>query len=615
MVDTPTHLKRNSIPNPLVIGYANASREYWEEKRTQQQRRETEYANKIESLRPVITIDAPHQVGVNEVIFAGNPSIYGHKSTIYHNPHAQSTDLPRPKLELSNRAKENVKKGSAIVTKFLEEGKLIYSYNTGFGFNAGQPIPKGEIISLQHRLTRSHASGINNPIYADVPPEYVASMIAARVATLSTGNCGIRLETLQRMIDIFNKGFVPKIPNLGSAGASGDLAPLAHSSNTYFNGEGEFWDFKQQKYRNAKEVLKECGYEPQYTFAAGEGLALMNGVTASTVFGCNALRKGEIAMHAAVIASALSIVANKEHRSPFDPRPNAMRPHKGPIQAAGVVWKLLAADPTDPKITGYEERTDRTQGAYSFRGLTTIMGGSLKNLSAIRETLELELRSVTHNPVIDLETGEVISCSNFHGQPVAEALDLLSVNSVTVMQVISPELEHVLRGESHVGTRPFLAGPGPGKSGYMVPEIWRKLFQHSPVIMFSANSVSTSFETEDHVSRSWESGIQALDLTEKLLDVVALQLTVAVEAIRQRQTKGENVEIPPALQPVFNAVASRFPTLDEDRSLTSDIKNIKMLLTHQPQLFSGLYAQMSGETHVGHTLSSSVRIPTPALAK
>jgi histidine ammonia-lyase len=328
-------------------------------------------------------------------------------------------------LSLAPAARKRVQKARRCLEDLLAAGETLYGVNTGFGKLANQRIQPEEVLALQENLLRSHAVGVG-PLLSVAE---VRLALALRIQALAKGHSGVTPELLDALLEVFNKGVVPAIPEQGSVGASGDQAPLAHQALVVV-GEGHAFVSKPGTARAAgkllsgRAALRRVHLKP-YRLQSKEGLSLINGTQVSTaILTAAAVRVRQLA-RVADVAGAMTIEATKSSQKPFDPRIHAIRPHPGQIACAANLRRLLA----DSEIMVSHEHCGKVQDAYSMRCMPQVHGSLRGALAQVGRVLEIELNAATDNPLVFPDTGEVISGGNFHGQPVALAADLLAAAS------------------------------------------------------------------------------------------------------------------------------------------------------------------------------------------
>lgn len=470
------------------------------------------------------------------------------------------------KIEIASHAMENVEKGRLVVEQIVASKEPTYGINTGFGPLASANIPDDKLSQLSKNIILSHCGSIvGGP---QMERHHVKAMMAARINTIVRGHSGVRSETVERMVKIFNLGLVPAISLMGSAGASGDLSPLSQLSNALFFGEGgsKLWDPQTESYAHAKDVLRKYGFEVPFELKAKEGLALINGTQQITALGSHAIERTKNLFNHAALSTALSLVAYEGHLDAFKPFASRVRPQNHQASVAAFVHSLTAP--------GIKENQDIVQDPYSFRTVPAVHGTALKYILDAEMTFNDELRSSTDNPLVDYEEGRIVSAGDFHGQPVAAALDAINLFALKPMLQMSAERSRRLfEGKRGLPTL-LVAEPGLN-SGFMIHEIASGALD-IPVHAYSAHSIATGLGQEDHISHGPESAIASLDLLMRCEHVISIELAAAVQAIRLRGWS-EN-DLPNSLKEPFSAIDNLFPHLSEDRNFSSELNQITQQL-------------------------------------
>ena len=466
---------------------------------------------------------------------------------------------PLSEIEIAVEAMDKVRKGRAVVENIVASGTPTYGVNTGFGPLANKNIPSDKLSDLSRNIVLSHCGGIvDGP---QMERNHVRAMMAARINTMIRGHSGVRPEIIDRMVKIFNKGLVPSIPLIGSAGASGDLSPLAHLSNALFFGEGnsKLWDPEEQVYSPAKDVLQKHGFEVPFELQAKEGLALVNGTQQITALGSHIVERAKNAFNHAALATAMSLMAYQGHRAAFEAFPSEVRPQKHQLDVAAFIHNLTAP--------GMPETASIVQDAYTFRTMPAVYGTALKYILDGAATFDTELCSSNDNPLVDFDNNRIVSAGDFHGQPVAAALD--AINLFALKPVLQTSAERTRRLSEGKRDLPTLLVAEPGlHSGFMIHEIALGGID-IPVLAFSAHSIATGLGQEDHISHGPEAAITSLDLLSRTEHALSVELAAATQAIRLRGWDAGT--LPPALREPFNAIDEAFPYLDQDRNFSGDI--------------------------------------------
>ncbi len=454
-------------------------------------------------------------------------------------------------------------------------GPAVYGVNTGFGALAETRISSVQVRELQRNLLVSHATGVGVPLSV----EETRAMILLRAQVLSLGHSGVRVELVDQLVLLLEKGVHPLIPSQGSVGASGDLAPLAHLALVLI-GEGEVLAPDSGR-EDAKLALARAGIEP-LVLEAKEGLSLINGTQYIVALGGLALLRAERLAKIADVAGAMSLEANKGTRVPFDARLMAIRPHPGQRDVASNLWRLL----DESEIARSHQHCGRVQDAYSFRCMPQIHGASRDVFAFARGVLECELNSVTDNPSVfasDDGTAEVVSGGNFHGQPLGLALDAACMAVAELANVSERRVEQLVNPQLSSGLTPFLAKPGGLHSGFMISQVAAaSLVSENKVLCHpaSVDSIPSSAGREDHVSMASISAKKFRDVVSNVEKALSIELMVAAQGIEQRRPlRGAR-----GVEAAHAAVRQLVMPLLEDRILYRDIEAIDQTLVRGQHL-------------------------------
>ncbi len=438
----------------------------------------------------------------------------------------------------------------AYVEKKLDEGAAVYGLTTGFGKFSDTFISRADAATLQRNLIKSHACGMGDPL----PEEDVRAAMLLRANALCRGNSGIRRSTVDALLDMLNAGVHPVIPEKGSLGASGDLAPLAHMALVLM-GEGEAF-YRDQRLSGA-EALRRAGLAP-VELAAREGLALINGTQIMTAVGALAAADAKELCLAADIACALSAEALMGITKAFDPRVHALRPHAGQIASAANLTKLLAgsllAKPVQP---------GRVQDAYSIRCAPQVHGACRDAVDYVLRALEIEMNAVTDNPLVFPDEDEAISGGNFHGEPMALAFDFLGIAVAELADVSERRTERLVNPALSNGLPAFLTTNGGLNSGYMIAQYAAaSMVSENKVLAHpaSVDSIPSSANQEDHVSMGTIAARKAVRILDNASKVLAIELAAVCQALWLR---GEE-NMSPATRAVYETVRSAVPPVGED---------------------------------------------------
>jgi histidine ammonia-lyase len=477
----------------------------------------------------------------------------------------------REPVALSPTARARMEASRAVVERIQQGGDAapaVYGINTGFGFLADVRISAQAIRDLQANLIRSHAAGVGEPL----PEEVVRAMLLLRAEVLAKGHSGVRAAVCELLVEMLNRGVHPIIPQKGSVGASGDLAPLAHLALVAM-GEGEA-RFDGQTLPGGKALAK-AGLSP-ILFEAKEGLSLVNGTQCMTAIGALALVDAEAAYALADVVGALSLEALKGTPRAFDPRISAVRPHPGQAASARNLTRLLEGS----GIVESHRDCGKVQDPYSLRCMPQVHGATRDAIAYARQVLEIEAGSATDNPLVFVSNdkmGELISGGNFHGQPVALALDFAGIAVAELANISERRIEQMVNPHLSTGLPPFLSPESGLNSGYMIGQVSAAALVSENKILAhpaSVDSIPSSAGREDHVSM----GVHAADKLRRIVDntrnVLAIELLCAVQGIDLRAPHKPG----PALDAVHDLVRRYVPHLETDRPLYKDINKVRALI-------------------------------------
>jgi histidine ammonia-lyase len=470
------------------------------------------------------------------------------------------------RVEIAPSAVARMNAAERVVRQVSGGSHPVYGINTGFGKLSEVRIPADSIDRLQLNLVRSHACGLGRPLSE---PE-TRVIMGLRANTLVLGYSGARPMVAQTLADMLNAGVHPIIPEKGSVGASGDLAPLAHLALCAI-GEGE------AIYRGERlaggEALRLAGIAP-LRLAPKEGLALLNGTQALTAVGALALWRACRLVGLADVAGALTLQALLGTPAAFDRRIHAARPHAGQSAAAAHLRSLLENSDVDPA-----RRTTpaRVQDAYSLRCMPQVHGAVRNALEFARATVETETGSATDNPLVFPESGEVLSGGNFHGAPLALAFDSAAIALTTLSSIQERRIDRLVNPDLNQGLPAFLAAQPGVSSGLMIAHVTAvSLLNESKVLAHPASidNVPTSGGQEDHVSMGMTAALKLRGIVENGESIAAIELLAAAEALRYR----EPFDPGPQLRPVLERIREIVPPLGEDRPLGRDIESLTAVI-------------------------------------
>ncbi len=481
-----------------------------------------------------------------------------------------------PQVVLSNEAQARVERAAEAVQELLTRGEVAYGITTGFGAFKDRVIPLEQVTELQRNILISHAVGVGNPF--DVPTTRAIMLIRAN--TLARGHSGIRLSTLQLLLDMLNAGIHPVIPEKGSLGASGDLAPLAHMSLVLI-GEGEA-EYQGQQISGA-EALGRANLQPA-TLAAKEGLALTNGTTIMCALGTLETYRARLLSRAADIASCLSLEALHGTSIAFDPRIHQLRPYPRQLNCAAYLRELLV----DSDFTRHHDPTN-VQDAYTLRCIPQVHGAVRDAIAYARWVIEIELNSVTDNPLIfiDDETGEitVLSGGNFHGEPLAIAMDYLAMAMTELGNISERRVMRLTDETSNAHVLPaFLTRHGGLNSGFMITQYTAAALATENKVLAhpaSVDTIPTSANVEDHVSMGCTAALQARQIITNVELILAIELMAAAQGIDFRKdTLGQDPRLGRGTQPAYDLIREHVPFLEKDAIMYPYIEAVRKLIAN-----------------------------------
>jgi histidine ammonia-lyase len=463
---------------------------------------------------------------------------------------------------LADEARQKVVRARALVERAADgTNEHTYGVNTGFGKFVSRSIPEELTAELQLRLLRSHAAGVGDAY----PPEIVRAAMLLRANALAKGFSGARPKTVELLVECLNRGVLPHVPSRGSVGASGDLAPLAHLALPLV-GEGEAWvDGKRMA---GAAALAEVGLEP-ISLEAKEGLSLVNGTQFMAAFGALGMARARRLAKAADIACSLAVESLQASRTSFLPQIHATRPLPGQAAAAANVLKLLEGS----AIIESHRWCDKVQDAYSLRCAPQVHGAARDLLAYAEATVAVELNAATDNPLVLVDDNVLLSNGNFHGQPLAFALDALAMAVSELANISERRVERLVNPSLSEGLPAFLTVDGGLNSGFMIPQyVAASLVSENKSLCHpaSVDSIPTSAGQEDHVSMGNAAGLKAWQVLANAERVLAIELLAGAQA----------VEFLAPLEPGIGGLAARdavraiSPRLVDDRPLASDIEAV-----------------------------------------
>ncbi|RKD27567.1 histidine ammonia-lyase [Caminicella sporogenes DSM 14501] len=466
-------------------------------------------------------------------------------------------------VKLTDEAVEKVKKARRIVDEFVENEKVVYGITTGFGKFSDIAISKEETKQLQRNLIISHSCGVGKPFDEDI----VRAIMLLRANALVKGYSGIRLSTLSTLVEMINKGVHPIIPQKGSLGSSGDLAPLAHMVLVML-GEGEAI-YKGERLPG-KIAMERAGIDT-IELTSKEGLALINGTQVMTAVGALTVYDAIKVMKMADISAAMTLEALNGITDAFDERINMVRPHKGQRDSAKNLLKLTKGS----KLTTRQGEI-RVQDPYTLRCIPQIHGGSRDAINYVEEKVKIEINSATDNPLIFANEKDVLSGGNFHGQPMALAFDFLGIALSELANVSERRIERLVNPQLS-GLPAFLTEKGGLNSGFMIAQYAAAaLVSENKVLSHpaSVDSIPSSANQEDHVSMGTIAARKAKEILDNVINVLAIEILAAAQAIdfKNSDDLGEGTKI------AYDIIRNEVPTLHEDRIMNIDINKCAFLI-------------------------------------
>ncbi len=466
------------------------------------------------------------------------------------------------RVELTEQARERIRKARSVVEDILRRGDVVYGISTGFGKFADVRIAPEALRQLQLNLVRSHACGIGQPL----PIAEVRAMIFLRANVLALGFSGVRLEIVEFLCEMLNRGVHPIIPEKGSVGASGDLAPLAHLALAII-GEGESL-FGNERLASA-EALSRAGMKP-LSLEAKDGLALLNGTQAMHAVGGLALFRAQQLACVADVAGAMTLESLMGTPRAFDLRLHQARPHPGQLAVAQHMRALLRGSEIRES---HRENDPRVQDAYSVRCIPQVHGAVRDALAHVEEVLAIESSSATDNPLVFPETGEVISGGNFHGAPLALALDYAAIAVTDLMSMSERRTESLVNPALNYGLPAFLARQPGLQSGMMIAQVSAAALLNEAKVLAhpaSVDNVPTSAGKEDHVSMGMTAATKLRSIVDNAENLLAIELLAAAEALEHRRP----LKAAAAVERAYGVVRKYAEPLLDDRSLANDIERI-----------------------------------------
>jgi histidine ammonia-lyase len=466
-------------------------------------------------------------------------------------------------VSLCSDSIEKINSSRAFVDKVVKEERAVYGINTGFGEFANKSISSNEAVQLQLNFARSHSVGVGVPF----PEDVVRGIILLRANSLAKGFSGVRLVVIQTLLEFLNKKIYPYVPSQGSVGASGDLAPLAHLALALI-GEGEC--LVDGKRVEAAEILKEQDIKP-LELKAKEGLGLTNGTQAMASLGCLAVTEAANLVKNAQIAGAMSLEALLGTAKAFNAKIHELRPHPGQIRCASNMRNLLEGS----NIIESHKDCSKVQDAYTLRCMPQVYGAVIDTITYVENVLSIEINSATDNPLIFPEDDEAISGGNFHGEPLAFAMDYLGIALSEIANISERTIDRLVNPHKS-GLPPFLINNGGLNSGFMIAQYTAaSLVSENKVLAHpaSVDSIPTSAGQEDHVSMGTIACRHARDIARNVEHVLAVEMLCAAQGIDFWSfTPGKGTK------PAHDKIREHITFMKEDRAIYKDMENARKLI-------------------------------------
>ena len=466
--------------------------------------------------------------------------------------------------KLTSDAEKQIQKSRHLIERWVQEERRIYGITTGFGALSDVSISRADTRRLQKNILMSHAAGVGKPF----DEETVRGILALRIKDLAKGHSGIQLSTVQQLVALLNWGVCPFIPEKGSVGASGDLAPLAHLALVLI-GKGEA--FYKGQLLTGRQALNKCGLKP-LQLEAGEGLALVNGTQVMTAIGGLAVYDAGLLAKLTDIAAAMSLEVLMGSRTEFDPKIHEVRPHPGQAAAADNMARITQ---NSEIITSHKD-CGRVQDAYTLRCSPQVHGATRDAIRYCLGVIETEMNSATNNPLIFSDADMFLLGGNFHGQPVALAMDFLGMAVAELADISERRIERLVNPKLS-GLPAFLVDDGGLNSGFMLAQYTAAaLVSENKVLCHPASidSIPTSANKEDHVSMGTISARKCREIVSNTEDVIAIELLCAAQAL----DLFTNMKPGEGTLAAYRVIRKSVPHLEKDRIVSTDIAGVKQLM-------------------------------------
>lgn len=467
------------------------------------------------------------------------------------------------KIKISENGEKKIKLARRVIEDKLEKNEIIYGVSTGFGKLANTIISPSEREILQKNLIKSHSIGFGPCL----PDEIVLGAMVIELNSFCRGGSGIRIETAEMLEKLINEKVIPLVPSIGSLGASGDLSPLAYIARILL-GEGKA-KFKDEILESS-EILSKLDLS-SIELSAKEGISLINGTHVLTSFAAHTVNDSLNALKNSIIAIGLTLEAFEGNINAFSPFIMDLRPHKGQMKVAKTILDILK----ESSLLNKEPK--RIQDPYSIRCSPQVHGAILDAIVHCKKLVEIEINSVTDNPLINLQTSEVISGGNFHGEPISLAMDYLSI-ALTELGNISERRVNLLLDTSHSGLPAFLTKkPGLNSGLMMIQYAAAAIAAENKVLSTPASidNISVSANQEDHVSMGLTSSKKAYQITKHIIDILGIEIYAACQALEFRE--GRKISV--ALKEVYDFIRKNISPLEDDRRFDEEVEWIVEKIT------------------------------------
>jgi histidine ammonia-lyase len=469
-------------------------------------------------------------------------------------------------VELSSPSREKMQVSRNYIEQRIQSGEAIYGVNTGFGHFSDVKISNEQIVELQKNLIRSHCMGVGEPF----SKQESRAILFLRANALARGHSGIRPLVVETLLNYLNHDVIPVIPQKGSVGASGDLAPLSHLALAMI-GEGKVWG-DDGRPQSTQERLQQKNIAP-LELQAKEGLSMINGCQVMTAVGLLNLYKGRRLIWLADLSGAMTLEALKGSRKAFDPLISATRPHPGEAKTARNILKLMGE--TSPIAESHLE-CGRVQDAYSLRCIPAVHGAAKDSFRHVLKVLETEANSSTDNPLVFAEDNKILSCGNFHGEPVAYALDFAAIAMSGIGNISECRIEKMIN-PSMSGLPAFLAPEGGLNSGHMIVQVAAaSLVSENKILCHpaSVDSIPTSADKEDHVSMGTIAARKFGQVVENVESVIAMEMLSSTQALDMLKP----LEPAAAVKVALSQIRKKVPFAEKDRVFGDDVEVIKTMI-------------------------------------